>query len=357
MVGPTLALDLDITAPAVEGASLQTTSINDATVPVAGKTEFWNAPQHPQGAHFAAPVGVFFDEADDYASGTKRKIAAAIFGGLFSLLGAGLAWNFFVNNVSPVDSLNNWWNLAMGVDEVTPVVHKPKAKKIDVADVVDDTPNIKPVIPGRILPTPYRNLTNEMADQHHRRNVRMTGEEENIIREGLNHEFYYQRFLAVQETVQLRRDGSEAILREALQDGKFWMKMYAVFGLADLGYKVSEDDIKQAFAGSHDELRERFLSRFEANECSLGCEYVLRGAMSFLHARPRLEALKVLGKNAAQSTGDYMVAATFDSDEKIRTYAKQWLLKNPVEESEWWRVYNAIAVEDSEAAGAPLSEG
>ena len=356
MQGPTLALD-DVSIPLVSPAAVMAAPALGGPAqgaPHQGKTDFWNNHQQATNsgvANLDPPVGVFVHDVE-VESGSSRLVRGAIWfvGVLFTLTLGYVVWNFVANDQTPSQSLSKLWNLVMGAEDVAPVVEKPKVKKKLVAadPVNDETVHVKPVVSGRILANPYEHLENQMSDTHRRRTGVLTGEQAVATREGLNHQYYFQRYKAVLSLVGNRYDGSEPLLRDALQTGKFWMRMQAVMGLADMGYTVTPEDIKTALSEGHNELRERYFARYERGACTLGCQYVARGTLMFLNAPGRLAALRVMSADKNIETGDYMVAATFDSDERVRAFATTWLLSHPVSEDDWWRVYETIAEDDSD---------
>lgn len=363
MQAPTLALD-DVSIPLIQGGLAMPAQIPSSPAQAAvheGKVDFWhNLDQsEPVGvAHLDPPVGVFVHEVE---AETSRAVKATLWiaGALFTLSVGYIVWNFFSNAQTPSQSFGLLWKSIAGTEEVHPIVEKPKVKlKLIPGEVAAARPvAVARVVPGRIFENPYAHLENQMSDQNRRRTGVLTGDLAVQTREGLNHEFYYQRYRAVLALVGNRYDGSESLLRDALQTGKYWMRMQAVMGLADMGYDVSPDDIKTALSEGHDELRERYFKRFERGACTLGCQFVARGTLMFLNAPGRLAALNVMASDKNTETSDYMVAATFDADERVRTFATSWLLKHPVSESDWWRVYETIAEAIAEDSGDATADG
>lgn len=356
MQGPTLALDDSPLIPAIGSVvSPPAAGAHQQGATSDGKIEFWNENDVGQ-ANFTAPTGIFVH--DVYVAKESANRTAHLVLGLFAaILVCGFAWNAVANDQSPLNTLIQFWDLLTGPGEASMPVAKPIRPKRDLNQAVESEPKAdaapkKAVHVGQTFATPYLNLENVLSEKMARRTGALHAELENQFREGLSHEFYYQRYKAVQDIVAARKDGSEPLLREALQFGKFWMRMNALIGLADMGYVVSDEDIKLAIGDAHHELSERFFARFVEGECNLGCQFVARGSLSYLSSSGRLQALKVMAKEISSITGEFMVAATFDQDERVRNFAQTWLLKHPVEESEWWRVYNEITADETEENSA-----
>lgn len=304
-----------------------------------------------------APAGVFIHEVY-VAKKVESDTPYIVLGVLLIAVVGGFVWNSKINHESPFATLTHLFHLLSGTEENVRIVVANKSPKLPqqlpVEDVVAPLIKRMPAPAGQTIENPYLHLINQLSEKPPRRTEVLKAKQENEWRAGLEHQFYYQRYKTVLEIVAARKYGSEALLRDALQFGKFWMRMAAVVGLADMGYEVKAEDIKMALGDAHRELRARYFARFEQGPCGVGCQLVARGAMSELDASGRLQILRVIASDTSAVTGDYMVAATFDSDLQVRDYATNWLLKNPVEETEWWRVYELIKGSPSSVPGSAI---
>lgn len=279
----------------------------------------------------------------------STSTSTLVLGGFILVIAGGFFWNFAVNHESPKQTLTQLYHFLTGTQADVPVVvanKVPKRPSIKLAEVpapavlVHATTQV-----GQTFENPYLRLKNELSEKPPRRTAILHAKEENQWRTGLENPFYYQRYKTVLDIVAARKYGSEAILRDALKTGKFWMRMQAVIGLADMGYEIKKEDIKMALGDAHRELRSRYFARLEQGPCGVGCLLIARGALSELDSTGRLQILKVIAKDHSMMTADHMVAASFDREKAVRDFAIEWLLRNPVEESDWWRVFDIIATE------------
>ncbi len=183
-------------------------------------------------------------------------------------------------------------------------------------------------------------VTNQMGAQALARGTTLTADQEASFKDGLRHEFNYQRYKTVLDLAALRAPGSQELLREALASKKFWIRMRAIIALADMGEDITDDDIKQALGDAHAELRARFFKRFEKSSCSVGCFYVARAAMKHLDASGRSQLVKVVARERSDAAEAFMVAATFDGDESVRATANELIASLAIDQSVWQDVRN-----------------
>jgi hypothetical protein len=154
----------------------------------------------------------------------------------------------------------------------------------------------------------------------------LTPEQAAAFKGKLAHQFVYQQYAAIVELSALRAEGTESLLREGIKSRKFWTRMRALIGLADLGAPLSEDDVKRALGDAPSELRERFFKRFEKSSCSPGCFFVARAALPFLDERGRAQVLRVISREKSDVSASYLGAASLDGSELVRSVAIQFRL-------------------------------
>ena len=313
-------------------------------------TGVWNFDQ--QVPTMSVPSSVIVHDVHVQAS-PQRKVSPAVLAasGLLLAVVSWFGFNWFAEGKDPMAAMDELIALVSGAEPVAPapVAHKPEKKVADakpqepqeVAKAVDEPQ--KPAHSSKAGETsehPYGELKNMLAGSPLPHDGAMTAEQEAARRKNLESKFQYQRYKAVVDTANERPEGGEDILRSGLASGKFWMRMRAVIGLADFGATVTADDIKVALGDAHPELKARFFARFERGTCSVGCYFIARGAMEFLEPVGRRQLAKVISREGSAEGNAWMVAATFDKDEEVRTIATRWLLEHPVEEAEWWRVHD-----------------
>lgn len=194
--------------------------------------------------------------------------------------------------------------------------------------VVDDKPTKEPK-----SDSVWARVENELGSDLPALGPQLTSDQDAMLREKLSHNFNYQRYLGVIELSALRASGSEELLRSALESKKFWTRMRALIGLADIGADISEDDVKMALGDAHSELRARFFKRFEKGACSVGCFFVARAALPHLDELGRAQVIKVIAREASEVRDLFLVAATYDQSDLVKAEAQEWLARNEVDPS------------------------
>lgn len=146
-------------------------------------------------------------------------------------------------------------------------------------------------------------------------------------RYGLTHPYTYQRY----KTVQAMRNnkGAEDLLRDAISQPKFWTRMEAVLGLAELGETVSPETMQAVFAGVRRDLPRNYFRRFRSKE-SAASTYVMRQAVRVVDARVREIIIQNLALSRGPDNDIYLYAATFDSHPEIKRFAEEQILRKPL---------------------------
>ncbi len=270
--------------------------------------------------------------------------AAVVFFG-YKMLMEGKTFNESIDDLVSLFGFNESGLLTTEVSPVLPtkpVVPPPSQVVVDSA--VSDNSYIKPADSQTVFKSPYSSIPHEGFYKESISTQLLSSEQENSFRERLESPVYYQRYSVPHDIAALKRGGTEEILKNALANGKFWMRMHAVMGLADSGYEVAAEDIEAALGSSHSELRARFFERFTGSRpCLDGCLFVIRESLKFLDARGRISALKVVFQVDSPTHRDFAVAATFDQDATVRGMAREFLLKYPIDSNRWQTLYLAMA--------------
>jgi|GEM_PF-5693572 len=79
----------------------------------------------------------------------------------------------------------------------------------------------------------------------------------------IGHRFAYKQYAAMERLRKLRLAGSEDLLRRGLSHRKFWTRMEALFGLAEIGAQLSPADLQTAIGSSRPYLQKSYFKRFE----------------------------------------------------------------------------------------------
>ena len=189
-------------------------------------------------------------------------------------------------------------------------------------------PSVEPVEVVGPPANPYWDLPNQVIRKKPGSN-RISFEERRVLESGINHEFFYQRFKTVEEIRGLGLAGASFILRQALAEKKFWIRMYAVMGLAEFGEPVDVDMVDLAIGDARPDLVANFFKRFRAQR-SEGELYVMREALKVVDASARRVILEVLDQTDDNLRGLYLVAGTYDPGAGIREYARYALTRKNI---------------------------
>ena len=132
-------------------------------------------------------------------------------------------------------------------------------------------------------------------------------------REELQHRFLNVRLNTLKEIRRLKMKGAELILYESLDQPKLWLRMEALFGLAEQGIKFDHTVAQRALADSRVSLQKNYFKRFKRKltEPEL---YVHRQTLKVASGPVRVELLKNLLVNQGVENHIFVQAARFDVD-------------------------------------------
>jgi hypothetical protein len=139
-------------------------------------------------------------------------------------------------------------------------------------------------------------------------------------RYGLTHPYTYQRFKTV-KSMRARRGAREALL-DGLSQGKFWTRMEAFLGLAEMGEGVSPETAQTIFASVRADLPRNYFRRF-ARKTDAASTYVMQMSLRVVDARAREVIIHNLAKNRNASNDLYLYAATLDSSPHVSRFAQK----------------------------------
>ncbi len=257
-----------------------------------------------------------------------------IFLSLLLLIGLGIGGYYFVKHRQDptynfqnliadgklyLNKIQNWAHDLFSSKKVEQEIAKPEPTPEPVK-------NVAPIIPEN----PYWILPSRITGEIKPPSRPWNSLEENDLRTMFSSEFNYQHFKAMQEIREKRLKGSDALLMDALNEKKLWLRMTALIGLSEMGYDVPLFWLEKALGNDakNKKLKARvanYFARFE-DSATAGEKQILRIAVRITHGAARLNILKALANNSDELTPLYLSAASYDPYPKI----KKWL-QNEVE--------------------------
>ena len=229
-------------------------------------------------------------------------------------------YQMFVNDFNPYEAV---LNLVLG--------NSPEEVDSSGKDLPQAPKETKPKVSSSpkkpVAGNPYWILPNANFSLDHQQPA--TGESWTIadeagIREGLGHRYVYQHYKAVETIRKKRWKGSEVQLKRAMGAKKFWTRMFAAVGLAEMGYGVSLTDLNKILEGERSELISGFFERF-VDKPNGGQVYLLRQVIRLVDARSRLVILEGIAKIDDPLSDLYLYAATGDINSKVQAKAEKIL--------------------------------
>ncbi|MDD9951221.1 MAG: hypothetical protein OXT67_06600, partial [Zetaproteobacteria bacterium] len=187
----------------------------------------------------------------------------------------------------------------------------------------------------------YQQIENPLPPSQGETELSWSANQEQNWRTRISHIYPYQRFATVQEVITAQYTESTVILWEALEDEGFWIRMYALMGLAEFGIKTSMQDLQTALKGVSKGRVYRFIKRFEVDSTS-GQRHILRKLIGYVSPRMRISILNAiaLGEEDIAINKNFLEAAVrHDPSTNVRRRAKQLLSRahlhsNPGENSQ-----------------------
>jgi hypothetical protein len=299
----------------------------------ASKQDFWDVTNQDFAGKQLAPDPEFSELVAIQRGESKGRVALyAVLVVLLAVVGYG-AYEYFVEGESPIDQLMGLIHGLFGDDETPQEAPPPPANKEKAPE-----PAAKPQPAGKrfkVVPgNPYWALPNRRLGPDASLGTVWTPEEEETLRAGLTHKYAYQRYKTVQDVRKARHAGSDVILWDALQDKKFWTRMWAVMGLAEVNVDVELKDLERALGTARSELVADYFERF-VHKASPAHLYIMRQAVRVLDERGRLVVLRAIHRSRDQLRNVYMTAAALDPGKQVQAWVKQALTERPVPPDEF----------------------
>lgn len=296
------------------------------TVPVSGMSQdFWDIGAGETMSRGMAPDHEFSELVEIETQGAKNHAAVWLLAALLIIIGGYFSYEMLVNERDPMAVVDAW--MGMGSDEFAPaaepIVRAPKPVKATPVTKVKSPAN-------QVAGNPYWALPNKIVGIKPRLGRVWNALEEEAWRAGLLHRYPYQRYKTVQDVRQRRLQGSDVVLWDAMQDKKFWTRMFAAVGLAEFNIEVSMQSLEGALAGGRSELVADFFERF-TNRPNAGQAFVLRQAVRVLDERGRFMALRGIARANDGLRDLYLVAATQDPSARIQRWAESALYQRRIE--------------------------
>ena len=184
-----------------------------------------------------------------------------------------------------------------------------------------DRPGIVPTQDSFMSDNPYVDLPNRMLVDKPQFSRAWSPQEEEVWRSGLTHQFAWQHYKTVQDVIVLRLAGSDAILWEALNSPRLWVRMKAVIGLAQFGMNVDSDTALRALGDERPSLVANYFKRFTISSTPSE-RFIMRYALRTVGPHARRHIIKALAVRRDELSDIYLVAGTIDKDYRVKRRAE-----------------------------------
>jgi len=170
------------------------------------------------------------------------------------------------------------------------------------------------------IENPYWDLPNPMPVAK-KPLSRWTRVEQGLWREGIQHEYAFQRYHTLNEVRRYRLGGSEEILFAGLKDKKFWTRMRSLVGLVEFGVPIDIDVVESAMEHSRPSLVANYFKRFQRNMTNAEA-YILRQSIKVAGMKSRRSLIKSLSGHNDHYRNLYLAAAIYDPDPVVQKTAR-----------------------------------
>lgn len=256
----------------------------------------------------------FFGDVED----AKKTRLYFLVGGLAFVLGAAFFW-FNEQNSSPEMT-------DTPASEIEKDFAQAESKTTPKVETVVPTPELSKSKTDPLI-NPYWSLPNPLETET-LGEAGLSQSQEERWRYALNHPFAYQRYKVIQDIRRARLKGSEFLLSEALSQPKFWTRMEALLAMAELGEEVDINTVEGAIGNTRRPLVQNYFRRFN-KKASASELYVMRQAVRVVDATARTIILKSLASRRNATNDLYLIAASRDPNEKVKSWAEAELKAKP----------------------------
>lgn len=262
-----------------------------------------------------------------YTQSSGKLVVVAVLALLLIAVAGFAGYEYFVNERDPITTVMNYFGGGGEVTQPTQPSGRKKVRNTSAPVVTENTAAKKNT--DDIPANPYWELPNRIIGLQTPPGRVWSSDEEGAFRSGLNHMFTYQQHKAVMDVRKLKLSGSDAILWEALQNKKFWTRIWAAIGLAEFNNEVSLETLEGVVEKARSELIATFLERLQHNP-NPGQVFIARQLVKILDERGRLSALKVIYRSNDKLRDVYLAAATVDPGRKVQRWIRYALGRKPI---------------------------
>jgi hypothetical protein len=296
----------------------------------------------------------------DTSSNTRNYI---ILGAMVLALAAALYLTSGDGTESPISNILSQFSSSdesipdIPVDDMSPESEPTMASPMQPAAPV---PQAKvqapaPVAPPVDLGNPYWALPNPLEPTVGPEGGMLTASQEERWRQGLAHPFVWQRYKTVMDIRAGRMKGTQLLLSDALAQPKFWTRMEALIALAESGEAVDIDSVETGIGQTRRPLIRNYFRRFRKS-ATAGELYVMRQAIRVVDAGTRRVILENLIKRRDALHELYLVAATYDPNEKVHGWIQQELAARPLSADAQQRFQQVAAGGAVTSSATPVPE-
>jgi hypothetical protein len=292
----------------------------------------------------------------DSSSNTRNYI---ILGALVLALAAALYLTSGDGTESPLSNILSQFNSSdesvpeLPADDMSPESAAIMAPTMPSAAPAPQAQAPAPPAPAVDLDNPYWALPNPLEPTAGPEGEMLTASQEERWRQGLAHPFVWQRYKTVMDIRAARMKGTQLLLSDALAQPKFWTRMEALMALAESGEAVDIDSVEAGIGQTRRPLIRNYFRRFRKN-ATAGEIYIMRQAIRVVDAGTRRVILENLISRRDAINELYLVAATYDPNEKVHGWLNQELAGRPLSEAAKQRFLQVAAGVDVTQSAVPV---
>ena len=288
------------------------------------KLDFWGGGENQ--AKMSMEVGDDDDIVVPYSGRQKGMGALTLFLLLLGLCAlaiqfTGTSDDFFENLDTFVNSFGDDFErlppAAVAAKRAVKNVGKKVSEKVE--ELVDKIPIKEALYNDDMFANPYWYLPNPLGKDPKPMQRPMSAAEKSRFLADLNHQYVYQAYKAMRQLRLLRLKGSETVFAQGLKHHKFWVRMEALIGLAEMGIPVSKETVGGVFEGARSSLIKNHFYRMKKDP-SPGEKYIMLQSIKLVNGAGRLRILKNLSEHGFKDSKLYLAAATLDPENSIQRW-------------------------------------
>lgn len=261
-----------------------------------------------------------------YTQSSGKLVVVTLIAILLLGVGGYAGYEYFINNRDPIEALTSYFG-ETPPDETTSI---PVASRRPSEGTEQPPQEPTTTAANTVSGNPYWELPNRIIGSRRAISRPWTSEEEEAFRAGISNSFTYQQYKAVMDVRTLQLGGSDAILWEALQNKKFWTRIWAAIGLAEFNNEIGLETLEEVLKNARSELIATFLERLQKKP-NPGQLFIARQLVKVLDERGRLSALKIINASNDKFRDLYLSAATADPGQRIQKWVRIALARRPID--------------------------